>query len=66
MLDFDLDPTESEDFFVWEECVNPGKYQCKKCGALFDEEDQCMEWCEERQCYLFECPDCGAVGEMQT
>ena len=36
MWDSDLDLTDSENFVIWEELVNPGKYQCTKCGALFD------------------------------
>jgi len=63
-MTFGLDPTDPMNFFLWTEFIDPGKYQCENCGMLFTEEDQCIEWCEERQCYLFECPDCNAAGEI--
>jgi len=53
-------------FFLWDEFLNPGKYQCDSCGTLFDEEDQCIEWCEDEHCYLFECPGCGVTGEIRS
>jgi len=64
-MDFDFDDDDPTDFFIWDQFIDPGKYQCENCGGLFDEEDDCIEWSEERQCHLFECPDCGATGRIQ-
>jgi len=54
-----MDPME---WFIYDQFFDPGKYQCDACGALFDEEDHCIEWSEEDDCFIFQCPDCGAVG----
>jgi DNA-directed RNA polymerase subunit RPC12/RpoP len=61
-MDFDLDPTDPLGFFLWDEFIDPGKYQCDNCGSLFD--DEWTEWSEERQCDLFQCPSCGVRGEI--
>ena len=52
-------------WFIYDQFLDPGKHQCKDCGALFDKEDQCIEWSEEDNCMPFECLDCGAVGQIE-
>jgi len=63
-MEWDFDPVDDPlDFIAWEELIDPGKeYQCPECGKLMDE--NCVEWSEEEECWVCECPDCGAVSRI--
>jgi hypothetical protein len=61
---WDFDPVDDPlDYFMWEEFIDPGKeYECSNCGRLMD--GSCVAWCEEEECLVCECPDCGTVSKI--
>ena len=63
-MDSEMDPMMGPmGFFIWDEYIDPGKeYQCPNCGLLMD--GSCVAWCEEGECPVCECPDCGTVSTI--
>ena len=58
-----FDPTDPMDFFLWEEFIDTdSEYECPHCGRMFGAE--CVAWCEENACPMYECPGCGCSGRL--